>query len=122
MRVQLTMRNSARSHLLSSITVIFAAVATPAVADPFRLEEQEATYLFRHFSDADHVHVSSHFGFYDVAMENDWKLRLRYNHERVTVPGVSAPAGSPEAIDAITTASRPISGADDLEDFSKVRN
>jgi len=115
-------RRMTRFAGLCGIALLAGAPVAPAAADPFRLEEQEATYLFRYFSDADHVHVSSHFGFYDVEMENDWKLRLRYNHERVTVPGVSAPAGSPEAIDAITTASRPISGADAYEDFTKVRN
>jgi hypothetical protein len=112
----------ARALLSTPIVALAGATAPPAFADPFSLEEQEATYLFRYFADADHVHVTSHFGFYDVTMANDWKLRLRYNHERVTVPAVSAPAGSQEAVDAITSASRPISGADAYEDFTKVRN
>jgi hypothetical protein len=38
------------------------------------------------------------------------------------MPAVTAPAGSPEAVDAITSASRPISGADAYDDFTKVRN
>lgn len=126
MRVQLRLpaRGACSWPIVSKpiLAALAGAMAIPAFADPFEVEDQEATYLFRYFADADHIHVSSHFGFYDVAMENDWKLRLRYNHERVTVPAVSAPAGSPEAVDAITTASRPISGADAFDDFTKVRN
>ena len=39
------------------------------------------------------------------------------------VPGVQAAAGTQEAVDAITTASRPISGGGDaFRDFSKIRN
>ncbi|MCA9727618.1 MAG: DUF3570 domain-containing protein [Candidatus Eisenbacteria bacterium] len=109
-------------HVVAYLIASGVALAIPSFADPFEVEDQEATYLFRFFSDADKVHVSSHYGFYDVALQNDWKLGLRYNHEQVTVPGVAAPAGSAEAVDAITTASRPISGEDAYQDFTKVRN
>src|SRR6185503_6128388 len=44
-----------------------------------------------------------------------------FNNEQVRIPGVSAPVGSADAVDAITTASRPISG-NAYEDFVKVRN
>ena len=86
------------------------------------VDEQEASYLFRFFSDADDVHVSSHYGFYDLTTENGAKVSLHFNRERVVVPAVGAPPGSEEAVDAITTASRPIAGGDAFDDFIKVRN
>src|SRR6185503_18005634 len=48
-------------------------------------------------------------------------LNIDVNNERVVVPAISAPPGTQEAVDAITTASRPISG-NAFEDFVKVRN
>ena len=48
-------------------------------------------------------------------------LSLHWNNEQVTIPAVQAPPGSQEAIDAITTASRPISG-NAYSDFVKTRN
>ena len=58
---------------------------------------------------------------FSIPVAGDVNLSLHWNNEHVTVPGVSAPVGSPEAIDAITTASRPISG-DAYQDYEKVRN
>lgn len=110
--------------LLLGAASLPCALAGPAHADLLGLEseEQKAQYLFRYFADADRVHVLSHYAFYDVALENDVDLAVHVNHERVTIPAIEAPPGSDEAIDAVTTASRPITGADAFEDFTKVRN
>lgn len=86
------------------------------------VDEQESGYLFRVFSDSDHVHVRSHYGNYGLALENGWSLNIDYNNERVVIPAVEAPPGSADAVDAITTASRPISGDNAYEDFVKYRN
>jgi len=80
-----------------------------------------ANGLFRVFVDSKHVLVRSLVEDFSVPMPGSATLSMHWNHERVTIPGVTATPGSPEAIDAITTASRPISG-DAYEDFEKVRN
>lgn len=77
--------------------------------------------LFRLFADSKHVLVRSLVEECSVPLRGGGDLSLHWNHERVVVPGVSAPAGSAEAVDAITTASRPISG-NAYEDFVKLRD
>lgn len=77
--------------------------------------------LLRLFSDSDRVSVRSMVGDYALALPRDLTLRVQWNRERVTIPGVAATAGTAEAVDAITTASRPIAG-DAFEDFVKVRD
>jgi Protein of unknown function (DUF3570) len=77
--------------------------------------------LVRMFTDSKDIAVRSLMGDYTVPLPNQIGLSLHVNNEQVTIPGVSAPAGSQEAIDAITTASRPISG-NAFQDYVKVRN
>lgn len=77
--------------------------------------------LLRTFVDSKHVSVRSLVEDFSVPLRGGANLAVHWNHERVTIPAVAAPAGSREAIDAITTASRPIAG-DAYEDFEKVRN
>ncbi len=87
------------------------------------IEHQLASYTFHFFSDVDRVSVSSHYLRYDLQMDNSLEGVVQLNHETVVVPAVDAPVGSPEAVDAITTASRPISSLQDaFTDFVKVRN
>ena len=105
--------------------VMVAATLLPLVASTasarIGIEQQQVDYLFRFFSDSDDVHVWSHFGSYAVDLGP--RISIQLNRETVVVPAIGAPAGSPEAIDAITTASRPISStADAFEDYAKVRN
>jgi hypothetical protein len=85
--------------------------------------DQTATYSFNYFADSDDVHVYSSYTDYLLELERGPKLDLQWTHQVVMVPGIKAPAGSQEAVDAITTASRPIrSGADAYSDFTKTRN
>lgn len=109
---------------VAALVGLAVLLSTEARADLLGLEgeEQNAQYLFRYFADADRVHVVSHYAFYDAQLENDVDLSVHVNHERVTIPAVEAPPGSDEAVDAVTTASRPITGADAFEDFTKIRN
>lgn len=93
---------------------------TPGGADsPF--EEQNGESLMRLFADSDHVSVRSWIGDYAMTLRSDVTLAMHWNNERVTIPAIDAPVGSQEAVDAITTASRPISG-NAYKDFVKVRN
>ena len=120
--MQLTRTTSTGLATLGAL--LLAACPSSSRADLLGMEseDQNAQYLFRFFADADRVHVVSHYGFYDVALENDVDVSVHVNHEAVTIPAVEAPPGSDDAIDAVTTASRPIQGADAFEDFTKVRN
>lgn len=105
---------------LASAFALAACAAAPAaaqVADGSRA----ANGLFRLFADSKHVLVRSFVEDFSVPLRGDANLSVHWNHERVRIPAVAAPVGSAEAIDAITTASRPIAG-DAYEDFEKVRN
>lgn len=97
-----------------------ALVASPAAAQ-LPGGDAVANGLFRMFADSKHVLVRSLVEDCTVPLKNDVDLTLHWNHERVTIPAVAAPVGSQEAIDAITTASRPIEG-DAYQDFEKTRN
>lgn len=105
--------------------VSLAILAGPALAQGEE-QERETHYLFHYFADSDHVHVFSHYGQGEVRMREADRLFVQWNHERVVIPGISAPAGSPEAVNAITTASRPIASGrkqyDPYADYTKVRN
>jgi hypothetical protein len=95
--------------------------AVPAASAWPDAEDQNLGSMFRWFSDSDQVAVRAFLGDYTVALRNDFGLDLHWNHERVLIPAIDEPVGSPEAVDAITTASRPISG-NAYSDFLKVRN
>jgi hypothetical protein len=84
-------------------------------------DDHAATSLMRYFTDSNRVGVLSLMEDYLVPLRGNGSLSLHWNNEHVTVPAIRAPAGSQEAVDAITTASRPISG-NAFKDFVKVRN
>jgi len=98
-----------------------AAAAAPCAAQDFADSPQVAGTLVRWFTDSDHVTVRSLSGDWVWPLAHASGLTFHYNNEMVMIPAVSAPPGSQEAIDAITTASRPISG-NAFQDFTKVRN
>jgi hypothetical protein len=75
----------------------------------------------QYFTDSNHVSVRSAIGDYTISFKGDDTVTLHWNNERVVVPGISAPPGSAAAVDAITTASRPIS-SNAFSDFVKTRN
>ncbi len=97
-----------------------AACAAPAAAFP-SFDDQVVEGLMQYFNDSQHVSVRSAIGDYTFALPQNRTLTLHWNNEKVNVPAVDAPPGTQEAVDAITTASRPISG-NAFQDFSKVRN
>jgi hypothetical protein len=99
--------------------VVLLSTAAPALAG---IDEQQARIAFEYFADSDHVHVYSTGGDYGLDANSDVRLSLAWNRELVVVPGISAPAGSDEALDAISGASRPIGDTSDpYSDFKKTR-
>ena len=105
--------------LAISAGLCVAAAPRAAVAD--LADGATLNSMMRYFTDSDHVGVRSLTNDYSVPLKGVGALSLHWNNERVTIPAIQAPVGSPEAIDAITTASRPISG-NAFQDFVKVRN
>jgi len=83
--------------------------------------EQGASYAINHFSDADGIHVTTHHWSYNLKLESGALLDVSWALDTVVIPAVDAPRGSPEAVDAITSASRPITGNAAYSDFVKVR-
>jgi hypothetical protein len=108
------------------MTTATLALGTCTTLAPFAcaddgLDPQTATGLLRWFVDSKHVAVRSMVEDYSVPLHGDVGLTLHWNNERVTVPAIQAPPGTQAAVDAITTASRPISG-NAYSDYIKVRN
>ncbi len=94
--------------------------ARPAWAD---LDEQAASYTFHFFSDADGITASTHAGGYEFALTSGIQATVDWARDLVVFPAVDAPQGSSEAVDAISSASRPITGdADPYQEFVKVRS
>ena len=98
-----------------------AACAVPCAAQGSSDDEPVAGTLTRWFIDSDHVSVRSLSGDWAWPLKNAAGMTFHYNNERVVIPAISAPPGTQDAVDAITTASRPISG-NAFKDFVKVRN
>jgi hypothetical protein len=101
--------------------VALAAGAIGAVrAGADASDPQVANGLVRMFGDSKQVRVRSLIQDVAVPLGGGVGLGLHWNHERVIVPAIQAAPGSQEAVDAITTASRPIHG-NAFRDYSKVR-
>lgn len=84
-------------------------------------DEQTVDYLIQFFTDSQKITVRSSIGTYALALPSNTAFNVHWNNEKVVVPAIEAPPGTQEAVDAITTASRPISG-NPYEDYVKVRN
>ena len=115
------------------ISVVAAAVFAGAHLSPFSVTSSQAGlvglgeprvgYTFHYFSDVEGVTVHTHYITGGVNMARNVTLSAQYAHDIVVFPAVDATPGSQEAVDAITTASRPIaSNADPYEDFVKERD
>lgn len=110
----------------SGMRSVFAVAGLLLLAGPSPVHAQESAAqpssqsLFRLFNDSGRVSVRSFVQEFALPLRSA-QLGVHWNNERVTIPGISSPAGSQEAVDAITTASRPIAG-NPYEDFVKTRN
>ena len=98
------------------------SLLAPHVAAAF-VEDPRVSYSFHFFTDVDGVNVFTHYGGAGIKMDHKMALAFQWSNDTVVIPGIDAPPGSQEAVDAITTASRPITGSESAyEDFIKSRN
>jgi len=97
-----------------------ATLATPAVVTA---AEYTSSYTLNLYSDVDGVEVYGHYLGGSMRLRNGLVFNALWANDRVLFPAIQAPPGSQEAVDAITSASRPIaSSADPYVDYVKVRN
>jgi Protein of unknown function (DUF3570) len=116
MRVQVTIRGT-QVAALAVLAMLPATAADALTGDP------TIGYTFNFYSDVNGVNVYSQYTSSSVRLKDGVSLSAEWNHDRVVFPAIDAPPGSQEAVDAITTASRPITGsADAYQDYVKVRN
>jgi hypothetical protein len=105
---------------MGAVGAVLACGSAPASAE---IQQNSASYSLNQFSDVAGVNVFTHYVDYALKTDSEWTAGLQWVHDKVIVPAIDAPPGSPEAIDAITSASRPIiENQDAFEDFVKVRN
>jgi hypothetical protein len=106
---------------LVTASMLLAPLAPAAArAEPFSSDDPNSGAMVRLFNDSQHVGVRSLMSDYQFPI-HDASLALHWNNEQVAIPGITAPPGSQEAVDAITTASRPISG-NAYQPYVKTRN
>ena len=85
--------------------------------------EQSDAYVFQFFRDVDDVQVVTHSNAYSISFENQTDFRVQLTRQTVVVPAVDAPPGSEEAVDAITSASRPLREVGDaFREYSRNRH
>ncbi|MFN0150273.1 MAG: DUF3570 domain-containing protein [bacterium] len=117
------MQLSASSTARGVAAVALLSLARSAAAAPPVYEERKLSYLFHYFADSDKVHVSSHYSDALMRPSEGTELALQWGNQTVVIPGIAAPPGSSEALDAITSASRPVSSRFGAYDsFTKSRN
>lgn len=107
---------------IGAALVAACASAPPVGAVPTMLEDQKADSWFQYFYGSDDVSVRSLIQNLSLGLPKASTLNFAWNNEHVVIPAIDAPAGSQEAIDAITTASRPITGNGAYSEFDKTRN
>ena len=87
------------------------------------LDGQSAILTYHFFADADGITATNRGGEYAVRLGNGADVTVGYGRDTVVIPAIDAPRGSAEAVDAVTSASRPITGnADPYADYVKVRD
>ncbi|MBK8167718.1 MAG: DUF3570 domain-containing protein [bacterium] len=108
--------------LAAAVAVGLGLPAAPARALPTP-DDESAGCVVHFFSDVNGVDVVSMFVDYGLATRPGFAANLEWSHDIVIIPAIDAPRGSAEAVDAITTASRPIADADQpYEDYVKTRD
>ena len=107
--------------IMTALATGTSLMTAPRIDAAAGVDTQAFECLMQLFSDSDHVGVRSAITDYTVTLAEGSTLNLHWNNERVSVPAIAAAPGTQEAIDAITTASRPIAG-NAYQDFTKLRN
>jgi hypothetical protein len=120
LRVQIAGRHKLVSAAAITAVTLAVLLTRPGFAG---VEEQSVWYNFHYFSDVDGLNVYTHYAGYRMQAERNVAVSLQWAHDIVVFPAIDAAPGSDEAVDAITSASRPISGnTDPFEDFVKIRD
>jgi Protein of unknown function (DUF3570) len=110
----------AHTRLCAGVLAACAA-AVPAVSRA-GIDDPAVSYTFSHYTDVHGVTVHGQYVTTTMRLQ-DVGLSVQWVHDHVLFPAIQAPPGSQEAVDAITTASRPISAnANPYEDYVKTRN
>ncbi|MCP4573447.1 MAG: DUF3570 domain-containing protein [bacterium] len=105
--------------IVVALPVLMAGPPSAHAAAP----DNTATYALNMFSDVDGVNVYTHYIDYGLQTAGDLTAGFQWVHDKVVIPAIDAAPGTPEAIDGITSASRPIiDNQDAFEDFVKIRN
>jgi hypothetical protein len=111
------------THAIAVVIAGAAVLLSPHSPRAGGIEDPVASYTFNYFSDVNGVTVRSQYTNTGATLPHDVFLWLQWNHDVVVFPAIDAPPGSQEAVDAITTASRPISATSNpYVDYVKVRN
>ena len=110
------------AHTRLCAGVLAASVAALPAACRAGIDDPAVSYTFSNYGDVHGVTVHGQYVTTTMRLQ-DVGLSLQWVHDHVVFPAIDAPPGSQEAIDAITTASRPISAnANPYEDYVKTRN
>ncbi len=104
-------------------TVTLGCACLYATSGLAAVRDNTATYSLNMFSDVDGVAVFTHYIDYGLVTTGELTAGFQWVHDKVIIPAIDAAPGSPDAVDAITSASRPIiDNQDAYEDFVKIRN
>ena len=112
---------NARSARSAALLAGLCVACSPGAAAAQAADVPVASTLLRGFTDSGRVNVRSVVEDWTLPLPGDASLGVHWNNERVTIPGISAAPGSSEAVDAVTTASRPIAG-NPYQEYVKTRN
>ena len=117
------MRVSLRIGATVALAVAIGVVPVARRAAHAGIDDPSVGYTLHFFSDVDGVDVYSQYGDFGMIFMRDATLNIQWGHDTVIIPGIEAAPGTQEAVDAITSASRPIAGtAAPYEDFVKIRD
>ncbi|MCB1184024.1 DUF3570 domain-containing protein [bacterium] len=113
-------RNGAAVVLAAAVLTVAGGVVRGAAP---QLADNTAGYAMNFFSDVEGVHVYTQYVDSAFRLSDQVAAGIEWVHDRVVIPAIDAPPGSAEAIDGITSASRPILSEEDaFKDYVKVRN
>ncbi len=112
-----------RDTALLGVVMTCSALLAGSAPGYAAIQDKTATYALNMFSDVDGVSVYTQYIDYSMQTTNQVTTSFQWVHDKVVIPAIDAAPGTPEAIDAITSASRPIiDNQDAFEDFVKIRN
>jgi hypothetical protein len=105
------------------MVLVGSGLAAGAAPTSAAITDNSATYALNMFSDVEGVNVYTQYIDYAVQTDHQVTISFQWVHDKIVIPAIDAAPGSPESVDAITSASRPILDYNDaFKDFVKIRN